>query len=111
MVGKNRTKKRKFTFTDKVHPFTGIMSMIIAIIVVIALVVLFLQSSSMKGAAPLYFGIIGMVAFFLSTIGFFMGVFTFKKEDIFYMFPILGSFLNGILMIFLFSLYMIGIGI
>lgn len=102
-IGKRRDA---YTFSDKVHPKEGIASVVIGTVLFISYLILFLITSKKQGG--LLVGLLGLVLFALACTGFSIAVKAMKKEDIRYQFPIIGMFLNGIIVIISVSLYFIG---
>lgn len=102
-------KKDMIHFSGRRHPKTGICSAIIGIIVVLGFLALSIVSGLAKGNGSFIIGIIGMVLFFLAVAGFLISYKSFKKKDIFYHFPIAGAVLNGVMMILLMVIYLMGI--
>lgn len=103
-IGKRRDA---YTFSDKVHPKEGILSVVLAIILLISYVSLFFITSKKQGG--LLIGVLGLLLFALALVGFIVAVKAMKKEDIKYRFPIIGMVLNGIIVIISVSLYFIGL--
>jgi len=75
--------RRKFRFSDRKHPMTGIISVIIGIVALISLIVLFLISSSVKGSMGIVAGFLGMFVLISSIVGFILAAKCYKKEDIY----------------------------
>ena len=106
-----RKKKGSYMFTNKKHPIEAIIAVIIAIIIFITLCVLSFYSSQSGGNGPLLYGIISFWVMFLALASFVVSLFSMRKKDVFYLFPIMGSIMNGILFFGLFLLYMIGVSV
>ena len=95
-------KRRKIQFTDKKHPFIGIVSMLIAVLSLI------ICSSMEKGRGGIQYGYLGIVNLALSVVGFVLSLRCYKKEDIYMTCPAVGSVLNGIIIILYLILYFQG---
>jgi len=100
--------RRKFRFSDRKHPMTGIISVIIGIVALISLIVLFLISSSVKGSMGIVAGFLGMFVLISSIVGFILAAKCYKKEDIYMMTPAIGTVLNGLLIVVCMILYAMG---
>ncbi len=103
-----RKKKGSYMFTDKKHPVEAILAVILAIIIFVTICVLSVYSSKSGGNGPLLLGIISFWVMFLSLAAFIVSLFSMRKKEVFYLFPVLGTVLNGILFLGLFVLYMLG---
>lgn len=103
-IGKRR---EAYTFTDRVHPKEGILSVASGGLLLISFLVLFLLTSRKQGG--LLIGVLGLLIFAFSIFGVWLALKAMKKEDIYYRFPILGIVLNGIVVIVSVSLYFMGL--
>lgn len=104
-----RRNKEMIHFSGRRHTKTGIASAIIGILVVIGFLVICILSGLAGGKGGLVIGIIGLLLFAASVTGFVLSYKAFKKKDIFYSFPIIGAVLNGLMIIFLLIIYLLGI--
>lgn len=100
--------RKRIQFTDKSHPVMGIISMIIGSCSFILLLVLCIFSSKAKGTSGLEAGVLGVLDFFASVLGFVLAVKCCRKEDIYMITPTIGAVLNGLLVILCMILYVIG---
>lgn len=100
--------RRRIQFTDKTHPVTGIISVIIGILSLLSLLALFLFSSSVKGNSGITAGFLGILVLAASVIGFVMAAKCYKKEDIYMATPAAGTVLNGLLIVACMILYVMG---
>lgn len=105
-----RRNKEMIHFSGRSHSRLGIWSSIIGVAVLIIFVTISILSSSSQGNGGIYLGIIGVLLFGLSGFGFYLSYKAFKEKDIFYRFPIIGSGINGIMIILLLILYILGLG-
>lgn len=87
------------------------MSTIIGVLVVLGFITISIISSSDNGEGSLIIGIIGLLLLAIAVFGFVISYKAFKEKDIFYSLPIIGSILNGIMIIVLLVLYILGIGL
>ena len=106
-----RKKKGSYMFTNKRHPVEAILAVIIAIIIFVTICVLSFYSSRSAGNGPLFLGIVSFWVMLLALGSFIVSLFSMRKKDVFYLFPVLGTVLNGILFIGLFILYMVGVSV
>ncbi len=101
-------KKGSYMFTNKKHPLEAILAVIIAIIIFITIGALSYFSSTSGGNGPLLYGIVSFWVMFLALAAFIISLFSIRKKDVFYLFPVMGAVLNGIIFLGLFLLYMSG---
>lgn len=110
MEGKNVFRKKGIVkFQGRKHSMHGILSMILGIIVICGLITISFISGMNQGNGNYLVGMIGLMLFVISIAGFIIGIRSFKEKDIFYVAPMIGVGCNGITMVFLFVLYIIGI--
>lgn len=107
---KRRHKKEKgeLRLTDKKHPPLGIASFVLSILSFISFVTACVMSGQERGNGGLNVGIIGVLSFFISVIGFIMAWFALRQENIRPLFPAIGSVVNGLLVILYMILYILG---
>lgn len=89
-------KKRGIIFTKKKHPAIAIMSTILGGISLVALVFAIIASFTMGGEIPFRFGVAGMLAFVYTIVGMVLALYSFKMQETFHLFSIIGTVLNGI---------------
>lgn len=104
-------KKGSYKFTDKKHPITAILMVVLAIVIAVTIGVLSYKSSLSAGNGSLIYGVISFFAMILSFVGFLVSVLSLKQKEIYVLFPILGAVLNGALFVGLFIVYIIGASI
>lgn len=100
-------RKEAYTFSDKVHPREGILSVVLGSLLLTGFLVLFFITSRKQGG--LLVGVLGLFMFLGAVIGIWLAVKGMKKEDSLYRFPIIGIVLNGIVILISVSLYFIGL--
>ena len=93
-------KRRRIRFTDKTHPAAGILSVVMGTVAWIVLIILVMISGAAGGKS-------GLVLVF-SAVGFWLAMRCYKKEDIYMTTPAAGTVLNGLLVLGLVILYVIG---
>lgn len=101
-------KRKRIQFTDKYHPAMGILSLCIGVAALGFLIALFFWSSSEGGKLGSFCGYLGVLDLFVSLVGFILAVRCYRQEDIYVMTPMIGSVLNGMLIIIGMILYVIG---
>lgn len=101
--------RKKIQFTDKVHPVSGIMSVIIGVLSLAALVTLCLISSSEKGNAGFLFGVYGLLVLVAGVIGFIMAAKCYKREEIYMATPAVGTVLNVLIILICILIYVLGV--
>lgn len=96
-------------FQGRNHSKRGVFSLLIGILVIAAFIAVSVISGMNQGNGASILGAIGIIAFAISIVGFLLGIKSFKEKDIFYVAPVIGVGSNGIMIIVLFSLYIIGL--
>jgi hypothetical protein len=104
-----KRSKEMIHFSGRRHTKTGILSAIIGIAVVLGFLAISISSGLAHGKGGLILGVIGLLLLALSVFGFVLSYKALKKKDIFYRFPILGAVINGLMMIFLLIIYILGL--
>lgn len=108
-------KKRKKNAIDKVNfigrhnSMAGILFTVLAVLNIISLLTISILLSKDIINDNFLVGLYGLIILLLSGFGFYKSYKSTKEQDIFYKFPIMGMVLNGLVFIFLISLYLIGI--
>lgn len=102
-------KKAKFKFKGRVHSKNGILSLLLGLAVVVSFFSTAFISGLNKGQGEIILGAIGITSFVVSVYGFLAGYKSFQEKDIYLVAPILGIGINGIMVITLFCLYILGI--
>jgi hypothetical protein len=88
--------KRGYIFTDKKNPVKGIMSTILGIIAVVSICISVDLTYKNKGQALVQYGAAVLLAVIYSIAGLILGIRSFREQDIFKLFPILGIVFNAI---------------
>ncbi len=101
--------KESLRFSGRRHTKLGIGSAVMGILALVGFVVVSIISASYKGDGNMALGIGGISIFALAILGFVTSFKAFKERDIFYRFPIIGAILNGLMIIVLFVLYILGL--
>jgi hypothetical protein len=101
-------KRRRIRFTDKTHPAAGILSVVMGTVAWIVLIILVMISGAAGGKSGLALGVAGLLDLVFSAVGFWLAMRCYKKEDIYMTTPAAGTVLNGLLVLGLVILYVIG---
>lgn len=100
--------RKKIQFTDKTHPVSGIVSVIIGVAALAGLVTLCLLSGSAKGNSGMVVGVFGLMVLIAGVIGFILAAKCYKKDEIYMATPAIGTVVNGLLILICVLLYVIG---
>jgi len=82
---------------------------LIGILVVLGFITVSIVSGINKGEGGLLLGIIGILLFVFAVFGFVLSYKEMKKRDIYYRFPMIGIITNGIMLILLVIIYILGL--
>ncbi|MGB4659288.1 MAG: DUF6142 family protein [Mobilitalea sp.] len=104
-----KRNKDMIRFSGRNHTVAGICSTIIGAASVLGFVVISFISGFARGKGSIFLGVIGFLLFALAISGFVMACKSFRKKDIFYRYSIIGVALNGIMIILMFVIYLIGL--
>lgn len=104
-------RREMLHFSGRRHTRLGIMSTIIGVMVVLGFITISIIASSDNGEGSLIIGIIGLLLLAIAIFGFVISYKAFKEKDIFYSLPIIGSVLNGMMIVVLLILYILGVGL
>ena len=108
---RNRTsnkRKHKVMFSNKYHPVKGIWSAVIGGVCLIIMVFLFMVSGAHRGSSATWVGVAGFWTLGLSIAGFVLGTKSYRMDVVYMITPMLGSILNGVVMLVLIVLYVAG---
>lgn len=102
-------KRRKIQFTDKKHPFWGIVATFMALGALVMMLVLFICAGNARGQGGIVFGYLGISNLILSVAGFVIALRCIKQDDIYMTTPTIGSVINGLIIIVYLILYILGV--
>ena len=102
-------KRTSYKFMGRSHSRNGVVSMLIGLVCITTFLSLVIISGVQLWAGSMLLGVVGMVTFVISIFGFILGVKSFQEKDIYYVAPVVGLGSNGIIMITLFCLYIVGV--
>ena len=100
---------KKYKFTNKKISKGGIMSSLFAVVATTLLCIGVYISYKANGAAGATVGILGLGAFLSSTVGFIIGVRSFKNEEAFLGLPWFGVVSNAFIWHFMMCIIFIGL--
>lgn len=106
-----REKKTSLHFAGRTHSRNGIISVVIGGIAWCVFTALCVYSTSTGGNTEPVSGIIGILDAFFALTGLVIALKGFKERDIYYVMPMVGMALCGILFVIYFALYFMGIAI
>lgn len=106
---KSRKKLKNYKFTDKQHSTEGIISTILAAPALIFLISGIVISFQNKGNGSIVVGLLGFLAMVISVAGFIIGLKSFKKEDVFFLFSYIGIIINTVIWFVMLCVIMVGI--
>lgn len=92
--------RRTYKFTDKHHSGNGIRSTLAGAVSLGCTLGAVYGAYVAKGNAGTYLAFLGVVAIIGCIYGVYVGNLSFKEEDVYYLFPRIGTVLNLILLIF-----------
>lgn len=101
--------KKTIHFSGRRHSKTGIAATITGLAAVIGFFAISFISGVNKGKGGIILGLAGLILFCAAVAGFVLAYKACKKKDIFYLFPVMGLVLNGLMIIILMIIYIIGI--
>lgn len=108
---KKRNKKETIHFSGRRHTKTGIVSTVIGALSILGFIAVCIVSGIADGKGGILIGFAGLLLLMISIEGFVLSYKAFKKKDIFYVYPVVGAILNGVMIILYMSLYILGIAI
>lgn len=102
-------KKESIQFSGRNHTLVGVLSGIIGLLVIMGFIALAIISGLYGGKGGLVIGIMGILLFALAVIGFVLSYKGLKQRDVFLRFPMIGIISNGIMLLLLVIMYVMGI--
>lgn len=105
---KRKLKQKKIQFSSKTHPKSGILSVVFGGVALITLLVMFFISGVAKGTSGSWIGVVGFWIFVMSVVGFILAIRSYRNEDIYMVTPTIGSIVNGVVVVAMMLLYVIG---
>ncbi len=88
--------RRHLRFTNRRHPYLGIMSMILGLIALFSLIYGIYCSYLVSGDVPASFGVGCALATLYALVGWFMGVYAVRIPDSFHITGVIGIIVNSV---------------
>ena len=101
-------KKTKLKFQGRHHSKRGMISMLLALLVLAGFIMTSVMSGMAQGAAGITVGYIGIACLVVSVVGFVLGIRSLRERDILLFQPVFGMVVNAIMMLVHVVLYLIG---
>lgn len=101
-------KFKKYKFTDKKRSKGGVISTVLLVLAVTLLVLSIYFSFEKAGNGGLEVGLMAFLALIISVTGFFVGVRSFKEDNVFFGYSWFGTIGNTIIWLFLGCLMLVG---
>lgn len=108
MNGNNGTRRR-YKFSDKSQSAGGIFSTIFAILAAAAFAAAIGISFQNRGEGGIGIGVLGILTLFFSAYGLYMGIRSFREEEIFFLFSWVGSIANAVFLLGMLMLILLGL--
>lgn len=106
-----REKKTSLHFAGRTHSRNGIIAVVMGGIAWCVFLALCIYSTSTGGNTEPVAGVIGILDAVFTLMGLFIAMKGFKERDVYYVLPMVGLVMNGILFVIYFALYFMGIAI
>ena len=105
---RRRKLKQRIQFSSRSHPAEGIASLVFGGVSLVFLLFSCISSWFEKGASGIWIGFFGILILLLSVVGFVLAAKCYRKEDIYMITPVIGAISNGIILVIMLLLYVIG---
>ena len=97
--------KHKYKFTNKKHSVGGVAATIMAAAAIVLIVFSIVLSFKARGEG----GSLALMALAFSVFGLIIGLLSYREFDRYYTFSLIGSLINGIIIVLLIMLLFVGI--
>ena len=105
-----RKKERgRMHFSGRKSSKTGTVGFVLSLLAVVLVLVLCILSAMAQGQAGLLVGVLGLVAMAMSGLALYLCLNGLKERDVYTALPFAGLIISGVLFVFLFCLYVLGI--
>ncbi|MDD5949056.1 MAG: DUF6142 family protein [Lachnospiraceae bacterium] len=101
--------KKSYNFSDKTHSRDGRLATVLGAGAWLLFGFLVVESILTKGSLGIWFGLLGMVDVIIALAGLVIALMSFREEDSLKLFPRLGTLLNGMVLLILIALFIIGL--
>ncbi len=106
---KKEGKKQALQFKGRKQSVQGVSALTLAFLEIAGILAMTVVSSRTAGNGGSILGIVGLLLFAAAVTGFVLAIRSLKEQDIYFVVPVLATLLNGLMMILLLSLYIVGI--
>ena len=107
-MSRRRNSKQNIQFSNRTHPAGGVASLVLGVCCVVLLFALCMASWTDRGQSGAWIGFMGVVTFAMSVIGFIFAMRCYRMEDVYMVTPTVGAVINGIILVTLMLLYVVG---
>lgn len=104
-----KRKKESYKFSGRSHSVRGLISVALAGASLLSIIISSIVSAMSHGNGSLFLGVVGIIALSISLVGFILGIKGSLEKEIYYTVPVVGMIVNGLLFLFYFVLYVVGI--
>lgn len=101
-------RRRRVKFTDKKHAKKGIASSALALVSLLSMVGLVVDTSLARGNAGREVGLFGFLSIVIAVFGLILGITSYKEQERYYLFSGIGTAMNAFLLILWLSIYIRG---
>lgn len=101
--------KHRYKFSTKKHSVGGVISSIMFVVALALFIWAVSVSFQAQGKGGSVVGEIAFTSFAVSVFGCIIGLLSYKETDRYYTFSFIGALFNGILMVIMFMLFVVGL--
>lgn len=105
---KKKRGKEGLRLTDKKHPRSGVAATGLAVLSLAIFAVVCFMSGESRGQSGIEAGVIGLLCFVISIVGFILSWLSLGMDNIRTLFPSIGVVANGLLVLFYLIVYILG---
>lgn len=103
-----RRHRNSYKFTDKTQSKRGLLAFFLAVVSIVILIVVILESFYAGGNGTMYLGSAGVSSMLLSLVAFVIALLSLREENSYKFFPYLATVLSFVAAGFWIALYVIG---
>ena len=104
-----KRERRGMHFHGRKRSKKGIAGFVLSLVAVASVIALCIVSASVKGEAGEVVGALGLLAMLMSGVALYLCFKGLKEHDVYTRLPFAGLLISGVLFVFLFCLYVLGI--